>query len=82
MRNDNYPSSSEVVRNLSQIRVHWETLHTEGKFRVVKIDPPFFDGFEFWIVNERGFLWEPALDLGQVLEYLESDEARSYNDGD
>jgi hypothetical protein len=79
MRNDNYPSASEMVRNLAQIRVRWEVLHTEGKFRVIQFDPPYFDGVEFWVVNEKGFLWEPVDNLKKGLEYLQNEEAQEYN---
>ena len=79
MRNDNYPSASEVVRNLSQIKVSWEVLHTEGKFRLIRFAPPYFGGNEIWVVNEKGFMWEPVKDLDAGLAYLSSDEAQKYN---
>ena len=79
MRNDNYPSASEMVRNLAQIRVRWHVLHTDGKFRIVKFDPPYFDGGEYWVVNEKGFLWEPVESLTKGLDYLNGEEANQYN---
>ena len=76
---DNYASASEVVRNLADIRAQYEIVHTEGRFRVARTEPPFFDGFEFWVVNEKGFLWEPSDTLEGALEYMASDEAKAYN---
>lgn len=80
MRNNNYPSASLVIRNLAEITVEYEVLETVGRFRIIQFPAPFFDGSEFWIVNEKGFLWEPADDLDAALAYLESDEAREYNE--
>ncbi len=78
MPNNNYPSASLVVRNLSEITMPYEVVQTEGKFRIVHFSPPFFSGYEFWIVNEKGFLWEPADDLTGAQAYLVTDEAREY----
>lgn len=78
MRNDNYPSASEMVRNLSDIRVKRELVMTDGKFRVVRFSPPYFDGYEYWVVNEKGFMWEPAESFSAALAYLESAEAQDY----
>lgn len=80
MRNDNYPSASEVVRNLAQIRVAWELLYEDGKFRIIRFESPFFNGSEYWVVNEKGFLWEPVASPEGGLAYLETDEARDYNE--
>jgi hypothetical protein len=76
--NNNYPSASQLVRNLNDIRVSYEVVLTEGLFRIIRFDSPFFDGFEYWVVNEKGFLWESALTQGAALEYLISDEAKEY----
>jgi hypothetical protein len=78
MRNDNYPSSSEMVRNISDIRVKRELVMTDGKFRVVRFSPPYFDGSEYWVVNEKGFMWEPADSFSAALAYLQSAEAQDY----
>ena len=75
----NYASASEVVRNLASLRLQYEILDTIGRFRIVRIDPPFFQGYELWIVNEKGFLWEPAESLDAAFAYLETDEAKQYN---
>lgn len=75
----NYPSSSEVVRNLSGVTAKYEVLDEHGKFRIVQFEPPYFAGSEFWVVNEKGFLWEPADTIDDALAYLESDEAREYD---
>ncbi|MBS1718054.1 MAG: hypothetical protein JSS72_10035 [Armatimonadetes bacterium] len=79
MRNDNYPSSSQIARNLAQVSVPYEQVLEDGKFRVVKLEAPYWQGYEFWVVNEKGFLWEPADTLKQAEEYLASSEAQEYN---
>jgi hypothetical protein len=76
----NYPSSSEVVRNLADLRAAFEVLDTDGKFRIVRIDPPYFAGSEFWIVNEKGFLWEAVASIEAAYEYLLGPEAQEYNE--
>lgn len=78
---ENYASASEVVRNLAQIQ-GWEVLEEHGRFRVVRIPRPFFEGSEFWVVNEKGFLWEPAGSVEEAHAYLESPEAREYQDSE
>ena len=77
--NFNYPSSSEIIRNLADVKTRFSVLEQTGKFRIVQFDPPYFGGYELWIVNEKGFLWEPALDLDQALAYLSSEESIEYN---
>ncbi len=79
MRNDNYPSASEIARNLAQIRVKHEVVHTDGRFRIVQFALPYFDGWEFWVVNEKGFLWEACDRLDQAMAYLQTEEALTYN---
>ncbi len=77
--NNNYPSASQVIRNLSDVKTNYEIMEESGKFRIVQFDPPFFGGFEFWIVNEKGFLWEPGDSLDAIFDYLNTDEAKTYN---
>ncbi|HVL40036.1 MAG TPA: hypothetical protein VM328_11655 [Fimbriimonadaceae bacterium] len=77
---ENYASASEVVRNLAQLS-GWEVLEEHGKFRIVRLPPPFFEGSELWVVNEKGFLWEPAASLEGARAYLDSHEARAYQAG-
>ena len=79
MRDNNYPSASEVVRNLAQVGDGYEIVFENGKFRLVRFDSPFWGGYEFWVVNEKGFLWEPADSMDSAQEYLASDEAKEYN---
>jgi hypothetical protein len=81
MRNDNYPSASEMVRNLGSIRVPHRVLLAEGKFRILQFERPYFEGTEFWVVNEKGFMWEPADSLEAAQAYLESSEAEEYQGG-
>jgi hypothetical protein len=57
-------------------------LLTEGRFKVVRLDAPYFAGYQFWLVNEKGFLWEPAESVDKALEYLVSDEAQEYQKAD
>jgi hypothetical protein len=77
--NPNYPSASQAIRNLADIRTTFEVLDQIGKFRIVRFEPPFFGGSEFWVVNEKGFLWEPADSLDAIFAYLDSDEAKEYD---
>lgn len=79
MPNNNYPSASEMPRNLSQILVPFEVIGTEGKFRIVRFDAPYFEGYEFWVVNEKGFMWEGVDTFEAGMTYLASDEAKGYN---
>ncbi len=80
MRNDNYPGASESIRNLNSVPGRYEVLEEHGKFRIVKFSPLTFDGYAIWVVNERGFLWEPAASLEAAHAYLQGDEAREYNE--
>ena len=75
---DNYPNANEMVRNLAQIQ-GWTVLETHGKLRIVRLAPPYFNGSELWIVNEKGFMWEPAPTLEAARAYMDTDEARAYN---
>ena len=75
----NYPSASQVVRNLADLQAPYEELEARGLFRIIRIAAPFFGGYEFWVVNEKGFLWEPASTLEAAQAYLETDEAKEYN---
>lgn len=76
---ENYPSASEMVRNLAGIHLRHEVVKAVGHFRIVKFVTPYWDGSEYWVVNEKGFLWEPADTLADAEAYLDSDEARAYN---
>ena len=78
MPNENYQSASEMVRSLDKIRVPYELLDTKGPFRLLKFSPPYWDGYEFWLVNEKGFMWEPGESRASLDAYLASDEAREY----
>ena len=51
----------------------------EGKFRVLHFASPGIQGAEYWVVNEKGFLWEPADNESAALDYLMSEEAKEYN---
>jgi hypothetical protein len=79
MRNDNYPSASEMVRNLNKIRSPFTVLKTDGKFRVIQFGHPYFDGQEFWVVNEKGFMWQSVENPAEGQAYLETEEAKEYN---
>lgn len=78
MPNENYQSASEMIRSLDKIRVPHEVLETCGPFRLLRFQRPYWDGYEFWIVNEKGFMWEPGESLEALHRYLESDEAQEY----
>jgi hypothetical protein len=77
MRQENYASANEIVRNLGQI-TGYEILETHGFFRIVRLAPPFYDGSEIWVVNDKGFLWEPASSIEAAQAYINSDEAQDY----
>lgn len=72
------PSSSELIRNMSQITAHYEVLATEGHFRIIQFGPPYIGGYEYWVVNDKGFLWEPAETVDAAINYLSTDDAKSY----
>ena len=78
MPNENYQSASEMVRSLDKIRVPFEQLDTHGPFRLLRFSSPYWDGYEFWLVNEKGFMWEPAESEAELRGYLASDEAKEY----
>lgn len=77
---ENYQSASEMIRNLDRIRVPHEVVETHGPFRLVRFVSPFWEGSEYWLVNEKGFMWEPGDSIDALHEYLLSDEAREYLD--
>lgn len=78
MPNENYQSASEMIRSLDKIRVPYEVLAEHGPFRLLRFERPFWDGFSFWLVNEKGFMWEPADTEADLWKYLEGDEAKEY----
>jgi len=77
---EGYASASELIRNLSHVRADYEVLETNQRFRIVRFATPFYDGSEFWVVNEKGFLWEPADSVEAAQTYMDSAEAREYNE--
>ena len=78
MPNENYQSASEMIRSLDKIRVPYEQLEERGPFRLLRFSPPYWDGYEFWLVNEKGFMWEPGESLASLHGYLEGNEAKEY----
>lgn len=78
MGNLNYQSSAAVIRNLADVPGAHEVVWEEGRFRIVQFALPYFGGYEYWIVNEKGFLWEPADTLDDAEAYLKTDEAMEY----
>ena len=62
----------ELVRNLSQVRGTWKVLHEEGSFRVVEFEKRI-EGSVIWVVNDRGFFWEPAGSLPSAMDFLASE---------
>lgn len=74
----NYPSAAdEVIRNISQI-AGVEVLEEHGVWRIVRIPEPGLEGALIWVVNDKGFLWEPASTLDEARAYLDSPEAIEY----
>ncbi len=75
---ENYLSAGDHIRNIGDFSDPVEVLEEIGKFRIVRLPPPFCEGCELWIVNEKGFLWEPAASLDVAFAYLDSAEAKAY----
>lgn len=75
---DNYQSAGEHIRNIADLPAHVEVLEEHGLFRIVRLPPPYVAGSEIWVVNEKGFLWEPASDVDAARAYLQTDEAQAY----
>lgn len=74
----NYPSAAdEVIRNISQI-AGVQILEELGVWRIVQIPEPGLEGAILWVVNEKGFLWEPTTTLEEARAYLSSPEAQEY----
>ena len=78
MPNQNYQAASEMIRSLDKIRVPYEQIGELGPFRLLRFESPYWDGYEFWLVNEKGFMWEPGESEAALWRYLEGDEARDY----
>lgn len=74
----NYHNPEVIIRNLSELSGRYTTVKQDGPFEVVKFPAPGVNGYEWWIANEKGFLWEPALDEPSVETYLQSEEAKEY----
>ncbi len=75
---ENYLSAGEHIRNIADFPFEVEILETHGKFRIVRLAPPFAGGYEHWVVNEKGFLWEPASSIEAARDYLLTPEALEY----
>lgn len=76
---DNYQSAGEHFRNIASFRPEQvEVLESSGRFRIVRLAPPYMGGYEYWVINDGGFLWEPARSLEDARHYLESEEALAY----
>ena len=79
--NSNYPSASQAIRNIADLKLAYEVVYVDRLFRIFQFESPYVNGSEYWVVNEKGFLWEPATDLGDALNYLQSEEAIAYQAG-
>jgi len=79
MKKDNYQSAGTHIRNVHDLAEPVEILEEHGAFRIVRLAPPFFAGSEIWVINEKGFFWEPASSLEHAHLYLESEEAKAYS---
>ena len=79
--NSNYPSASQAIRNIADLKLAYQVVHEDRLFRVFQFEAPYVSGSEFWVVNEKGFLWEPASTLQSAIEYLLTDEATEYQAG-
>lgn len=71
----NFPSAAdEINRNIAQLAGH-VILETHGVWRIVQLPEPGVDGATLWVVNERGFLWEPVITIKEAHAYLANPEA-------
>jgi hypothetical protein len=74
----NYPSAADaVIRNIAQI-VGVEILEEKHPWRIVSIPEPGTEGAVLWVVNEKGFLWEPVSTVEEARAYIQGPEAQEY----
>ena len=73
----NYHTAEEFIRTIQEVP-GVEVIETHGLFRIARVPAPYFQGSEWWVVNEKGFFWEPVEDLGAARAYLETEEAKGY----
>jgi hypothetical protein len=66
------PSASEMIRNLSQVTGGYEVLYERGEFRVVKFGK-VIETSDFWVVNDKGFFWEPVDSLPQGIDFIQTE---------
>ena len=66
------PSASEMIRNLSQVTGGYEVLYEQGEFRVVKF-AKVIETSDFWVVNDKGFFWEPVDSLPQGIDFIQTE---------
>ena len=57
-----YHSPSTIVRNLDALKDRYRIIQTGPVFRIAQFPHPGFAGYEFWVVNVKGFLWEGFAD--------------------
>ncbi len=72
---EQFADANERVRNIAQLPGFVEILCEIGEFRIVRVLPPYYDGSEFWVVNDKGFFWEPAPDVESAKRYIESSQS-------
>lgn len=77
MPHEIFHTAEDFVRNISEVP-GTEIVEESGLFRIVRIPAPFFQGSEWWVVNEKGFFWEPAESREAAREYLQTPEAQEY----
>jgi hypothetical protein len=68
------PSASEMIRNLSQVTGGFEVLFERGEFRVVRFSK-VIDLSDIWVVNDKGFFWEPVDSLEQGIRFIDTELA-------
>jgi hypothetical protein len=68
-----YHSPSTIIRNLSELTGKYKIVYS-GEFSVAHFDAPFFNGFEFWVISAKGFLWEGFNDFQTAVKYAEKEE--------
>jgi hypothetical protein len=63
-----------MIRNLSQVTGGFEVLFERGEFRVVRFTK-VIDLSDIWVVNEKGFFWEPVDSREQGIRFIDSELA-------
>jgi hypothetical protein len=69
-----YHSPNTIVRNIEALEGRYRFVLLGNPFSIAKFEAPFFNGFQFWVVNKKGFLWEGFNDLAKAEAFVDDDE--------